>query len=212
MIHILVGDDSKSKSLYIKDLIKGKEFFFLSGSDLNKDLIVNYSDNRSLFGESPLIIVDNILNEESIVFSSKEIESLMESKTIFVFKEDKLSSPLQKKYKKFGEIKIFELKKTSQIQKFNVFGITDAYSNKDKITTWILYRNGINSNIEPEAIAGVIFWKIKTMILNGSRVFSKDELKKQSSSLVSLYHKAHKGESDFTVSLEQFILSSLSSR
>ena len=48
------------------------------------------------------------------------------------------------------------------------------------------------------------------MILNGTKFFSKEELKKASSELVSIYHKAHRGEYDFTISLEQFILSSLS--
>jgi hypothetical protein len=47
------------------------------------------------------------------------------------------------------------------------------------------------------------------MILNGTKVFTKDELKKRSSELVSIYHRAHGGEVDFTISLEQFILNSL---
>ena len=75
-----------------------------------------------------------------------------------------------------------------------------------------MYREGVESGIEPEAIAGILFWKIKTMILNGSRMFSIDELKNQSSKIVSIYHLAHRGEVDFIVSLEQFILTSLSSR
>lgn len=212
MIYILLGEDSKSKNSYIKEITKGGEVLSILGSDLSKELIMSYSNNINLFNDLPSILLDNVLNKEEIIISNEDFESLKESKTIFIFKEDKLSAILQKKYKKYGDIQIFESKKVIPIPKFNIFSITDAYSNRDKITTWTLYRNGLNSSLEPEAIAGVIFWKIKTMILNGSKTFSKDELKNQSSQIVSIYHKAHRGELDFSISLEQFILSSLSSR
>ena len=210
MIYILFGNDTKNKSSYIKELTLKSESFFISSSNLDKNLILSYSNNIDLFGESKSVILDNILNSENIGFSLEEMNFLKESKTIFIFKEDKLLALDQKKYKKYGEIIGFELKKSLPEQKFNVFSITDAFARRDKITTWILYQNAIYSGIEPEAISGILFWKIKTMILNGTTTFSKDQLKKQSSSIVSLYHRAHRGECDFHIGLEQFILSSLS--
>lgn len=212
MIYILLGDNTKSKSLYIKELVKGGESFSLSASDLNKELIMSYATNISLFGEYPYIIVENILKDEDITFSENEFNLLKESKTTFILKEDKLSAVLQKKYKKYAEIKVFEEKKAPAVPKFNVFGITDAFASRNKVLAWTLYRKAIENGIEPEAISGVLFWKIKTMVLNGSRAFSKDELKNYSSQIVSLYHKAHRGEADFSIGLEQFILASLSSK
>ncbi len=212
MIYILVGDDNLNKSLYIKEITLNGDIYFIKQDFPDKSLIMSYSDNISLFGELKVIIIDNILDNKDINFSTEELSSLKESKTIFILKQDKLSSVEQKKYKKYGEIKIFESKKITPVAKFNIFSLTDAFSDKDKINTWIIYRQGILSGIEPEAIAGILFWKIKMMILNGSRKFNKEELKLQSSSIVSIYHKAHRGEMDFVVALEQFILSSLSSR
>ncbi|MEI7689067.1 MAG: hypothetical protein WCI91_02675 [Candidatus Nomurabacteria bacterium] len=212
MIYILLGEDSKNKNLYIKEITKGGEILSIAGNDLNRELIMSYASNINLFSETPSVLIDNILSKEEIVFSNEDFEFLKESKTIFLFKEDKMLALQQKKYNKYADIKIFENKKSTPVLKFNIFSITDAFSNRDKITTWILYRNGLNSSLEPEAIAGVLFWKIKTMILNGSKIFSKEELKKQSSQIISIYHKAHRGELDFSVSLEQFILSSLSSK
>jgi hypothetical protein len=212
MIYFLLGGNIENRNAYIKDLIKGNESFFFSSNDLNKELILSYSNNVNLFEQSPVIIVDNVLNEESLDFSAKELESMKESETIFIFKEEKMSIPDQKKYKKYGEFKILESKKIIPIQKFNVFSLTDAFANRDKINAWILYNQGVEKGIEPEVISGVLFWKIKTMILNGSRLFSKDELKNQSSPIVSIYHNAHREECDFSLSLEQFILSSLSSK
>lgn len=212
MIHILVGGDTKSKSIYIKELTGKSEVFFIPTNELSKDILMSYSNNISLFDESPSIILENILNEDTLLFSQEELMSLKESKTIFIIKEDKLLVPFQKKYKKYGDIKIFEEKKVSATSKFNIFSLTDAFANRDKIKTWILFNDAVLSGIEGEAIAGVLFWKIKTMILNGTRFFNKEELKYQSSNIVSLYHKAHRGDSDFNISLEQFILASLSSR
>ena len=212
MIHILLGGDTKNKSIYTKGLTVNYENFFVKDEAINKELIMSYCYSIDLFGKALAVIVENILNSQDINFSSTELNSLKESKTLFVFKEDKLSQVLQNKYKKYSEIKNFEDKKVVSIQKSNIFGITDAFAKRDKVATWSLYHKGILAGLEPEAIAGVLFWKIKTMILSSSGIFNKNELKNQSSSIISLYHKAHKGECDLTIGLEQFILTSLSSK
>lgn len=212
MIYILVGNDTKNKNIFLRELISKDEVFFVPSNTSDKSLVLGYSSNINLFGKNPIIILDNILNEGNLIFSDEDFVSLKNSETTFIFKEEKMSALDQKKYKKFGDIKIFESKNIVSNIKFNVFNIADAFAKRDKINTWILYQEAIANNVEPEAIAGVLFWKIKNMILSGSRVFSLDELKTQSSIIISLYHKAHRGELDFVISLEQFILSSLSSK
>lgn len=212
MIYILVGNDIKAKSLYTKELTINRENFLINDMDLDKDLIMNYANNISLFNESPAVILEEVLNEGVIAFSSEELNSLKESKALFIFKEDKMPVLDQKKYKKYGEIKVFEEKKIVSKENFNIFNIADAFASRDKILAWTLFHKGINQGVEPEAMAGILFWKIKTMILSSSHIFNKDELKHQSSSIVSLYHRAHRGECDFLIGLEQFILSSLSSK
>ncbi|MFA6392746.1 MAG: hypothetical protein WCW54_01525 [Candidatus Paceibacterota bacterium] len=212
MIYVLVGNDIKARSLHIKELTINRESFLINNTDLDKDLIMNYANNISLFNESPAVIIEDVLNEECITFSKEELNFLKESKTLFIFKEDKMSAINQKKYKKYGEIKVFEEKKVVLKENFNIFNIADAFASRDKVLTWTLFHQCINQGIEGEAIAGILFWKIKMMILSSSRIFNKDELKRQSSSIVSLYHKAHRGECDLYISLEQFILSSLSSK
>lgn len=211
MIYILIGEDTKNKNEYIRGLTVGRENFLLPSNDLDLSVLMNHASNNSLFGENPVVIVENILKDENLNFSKDQWAYLKDSKTVFIFKEDKLLASEQKKYKSYGEIKIFENKKILSTNKFNVFSITDSFANRDKVNTWILYGEAIERGIEPEAIAGILFWKIKKMILEGSRVFDQKELLNQSSQIISIYHKAHRGETDFTIGLEQFILSSLSS-
>lgn len=212
MIHILVGGDIKNKGNYIKELTKKLESVFIGANNISKDLIMSCCYGIDLFNKSSFVVLENVLNGGDINFLTEELVRIKESNTLFIFKEDKLSVALQNKYKKYGEIKIFEEKKAIQTSKFNVFSITDAFANKDKILAWTFYNKGIKEGIEGEAIAGILFWKIKTMLLNGSNVFSKSDLKQQSSKIISLYHKAHRGELDLSLGLEQFILTSLSSK
>ena len=101
MIYILLGNDIKNKSLYIKELTENRESFLFRENDSNKDLIMSYSNNTNLFNVSPVIILENVLDGDRITFGEKELMSLKESETIFVFKEDKMSVVNQKKYKKY---------------------------------------------------------------------------------------------------------------
>ena len=209
MIHILFGNDTKKINLYLKKLTENKEVIYLSQSVVSKEIINEYAGNISLFGESPVVVVENLLNKSELSFSPKELTLLKDSPTMFILLEDKLLSADEKKYSKYATTEKFEVKEIKKIPKINTFAIADAYARGDKIEAWFLYRQAIEAGIEPEAVSGIIFWKIKTMILNGNKVFSLEDLQNQSKNIVSLYHNAHKGTSDFVIGLEQFILSSL---
>ena len=209
MIYILCGNDIKKRGEYIKRILKNSEVFRLSQSQLTREIFIEYASSSSLFGDSPTIISDNVLRDEVIKFSSKDWTLLQESKSIFIFIEDSLLSSEEKKYKKYATIEHFDEKKVAKISKVNTFAIADSFARKDKITTWILYNEAIENGVEPEAISGMLFWKIKTLLLNGSRIFNEEELKHQSSEIISMYHRSHLGKSDFVVGLEQFILTAL---
>lgn len=212
MIYILIGGDTKSKNIYIKELTKEHEVFFVKEEKMDRELIMSYCYNVNLFNKSPAIVIENVLSDADVNLRADDLDFLKKSDTLFIFKEDKLLKTVQDKYKKYSEIKSFDNKNIITKEKFNVFSITDAYARKDKIGTWSLYLGALKSGVEPEAIAGVLFWKLKTMILTNSNIINKNELKRQSSEILSLYHRAHRGEGDLSIGLEQFILASLSSK
>jgi hypothetical protein len=210
MIYILSGNDTKKKNIYLKKLFKGDQPIFVPEKEITREMLFDYALSRSLFEESSVVVFENILKKEDITLSDKDLTVLKDSKTAFIFNEEKLLATDIKKYKKYATVEDFSSGVTKQGPKMNIFSIADSFSRKDKIGTWVLYREAVNLGIAPEEISGIIFWKIKSMILTGTKVFSVDELKRQSSLLVSLYHKAHLGETDFVIGLEQFILSTLS--
>ncbi len=210
MIYILSGNDNKKKNVYLKKLCKTDTTIILSQAETSKEKIFEYAGSFSLFGGSPIIVVENLIKEKVINLSDEELSTLKDSKTTFVFFEEKVLASDLKKFKKYVAVEDFTTSVIKQIPKMNVFGVADAYARRDKIGTWVLYREAVSQGVTPEEISGIIFWKIKTMLLSGTKFFSPSELKKRSSELVTLYHRSHKGECDFTIGLEQFILNTLS--
>ena len=210
MIYILSGNDTKKKNAHIKALVKNYDLVTLPTSEVSKDLLLSYAGGVSLFGDFKSIVSENIISSGDIVFSDDDLKILKDSNSIFIFLEDKLLVASEKRYKKYAEIIRFDEKIPLKKPKINTFAMADAFGARDKIKAWIIYREAVDSGIEPEAISGILFWKIKTMLLDGTKNFSVENLKKQSSCIVSLYHRAHRGEVDFVIGLEQFILSSLS--
>jgi DNA polymerase III delta subunit len=210
MIYILSGNDTKKKNTYLKKLHNGDFLDFSMQSDITKESLFDKAKSVSLFGNSPIIIFDNFIKEGDIILSPDDLSILSESSSTFIFIEEKLLALDSKKYKKYATIEDFSMEVVKTAPKMNVFSIADSFSKRDKIGTWILYRDAVLVGASPEEVSGIIFWKIKTMLLSGTKFFSQNELKNQSSELVSIYHKSHRGEYDFIIGLEQFILSSLS--
>jgi DNA polymerase III delta subunit len=210
MIYILAGTDRAKRSVAYAKIVSDREVMSVSSAAVSRESLLGYAGMTSLFGETPAIVIDTFVKENKTLLSADLLLQLKNSPTLFIFLEDALLASDEKKYEKYAAISRFEAKKPAQAPKINIFAIADAYGKRDKIAAWVLYCQAIDRGTEPEAISGIIFWKIKTMIQNGAKAFDPEDLKQQSGRLVSLYHKAHRGECDFTVGLEQFILSNLS--
>lgn len=212
MIYILSGNDNKKKNIYLKKLLKDKNPIFLQEDNLEKKELFSYAGKTSLFGDTLIIILDSIIKNGEVDLTQDDLNILKDSPNLFVFLEDKLLAVEEKKYKKYAQIEKFNTLDIKQKPKTNTFAITDSFASRDKIMTWFLYRKAIMEGSSPEEISGILFWKIKKLLQDGSRSFKEDELKKNSSDLISLYHRAHMGECDFTIGIEQFILKSLSKK
>ncbi|MCX6755815.1 MAG: hypothetical protein NTX85_00530 [Candidatus Nomurabacteria bacterium] len=209
MIYIYSGNDNKNKISSIKKKFSKNEILFLSLLESTPEVVFDYVQSMNLFGISKAIVVENFLASQNL--SVGDLSMLQKSETPFIFLEDKMLAADEKKYKKYAEdIEKFEVKEIKSASAFNVFDITDAFASRDKIGAWSLYLSAIQNEAQPEAISGILFWKIKTMMMTGSKNFSKENLKQMSSSLVDIYHLSHVGEIDMKIGLEQFILKSLS--
>jgi DNA polymerase III delta subunit len=183
-----------------------------------------------LFESRVIVELDHVLAKEADTII-EHLPAFAESGNIFVFLEGELNKATLKKFEKSAEkIQEFAVKKSdepAERRDFNIFSLTDAFGRRDRKQLWVLYNKAKMKDISDEEIHGIIFWQIKSMILASSsrsaaesglkpfvyqkslgfvRNFQAGELEKTSSRLVSLYHDARRGITDFSIALEQFIL------
>ena len=188
-------------------------FIFMSDLDFDENKFIELISSNSLFAEKFSVILNNVLEDKDIKsFIFNKLDDIKNSENIFVFLENKaLKDTLAKFEKVEAEIKKFELStgKIASVKEFNIFSLADAFGRRDKKNAWLIFQEAVAKNIAPEAISGMIFWKIKTLILSKSKFFSDLELKKMSSKLISIYHESRRSNQEPLINLEKFILESL---
>ena len=112
-------------------------------------------------------------------------------------------------------------------EKIDFFEFADALGRRDKRGLWVLYQDALAEQVPAEEVHGIFYWQVKSMLLakksktadeagmkpypfqkskEHGRNYKDGELENISSSLVSMYHEAHRGNTDFFVALEKFIL------
>lgn len=195
-----------------------------SGSSTLEELV----SGLGLFGGSYVVVLDGVLASEE---DAKEkilslVPAMAETPHIFIFVENKILAKEKKVFEK-AEAKIQELNtiKGGEKKPFNAFALSDALGEKNKKKLWTLYRQAMMESVEPEQIAGTLFWQLKTLMLVGERggevgmkpfVLSKarknlskwerTELRRASSSLLRAYHEPRLSGVEMEVELEKFIL------
>jgi hypothetical protein len=212
MLYLFSGDDSKRKILnyekFIKSLPNDTGIFFIGKNDFDPVQIESFYSGSSLFSALSAIIFKNILeDEETRNFVLEKLESMGRSTNTFVLLEGKLKKPILDSFKKArAELNVFELSKEKK-EKYDNFLVANAFANKDKRNTWIHFRRAMDLGVAMEEIIGVLFWKIKDLLLkkNFSK-FSEEQLKTFASRLAYLLPEARKASRDAESALEQFLL------
>lgn len=198
------------------------------------NLFSEYIGSQSLFSDKFLIICDGLLGKKSEREPILErLEEVASSKNVFIFVEEALDKEALKKVEKFAaKVFVFEEKAKKEKIGFNIFSISDALGEKDKKKLWIVFNKAIKEGLAPEEIFWKLTWQAKNMLLGkiaeekGDRVieklkispyvlkkakdyskkFTEEELKKIYGELVRIYHDSRRGEVDFELALEGFIL------
>ncbi len=141
-------------------------------------------------------------------------KDLIASSHQFIFLEEKLLKKVTDKLSKIGaEVVVNKKKEASKVEAFNIFSITYAFAVSDRKKLWLLLREAAGKEVAPEAIAGILHWKVRDMIVKGEgrphpgvSGFSKEELVRLSATIVTLYHESHRGAGDLELLLEKFAL------
>ena len=112
-------------------------------------------------------------------------------------------------------------------EKIDFFEFANALGVRKRKELWTLFQDALNESVPAEEVHGIFFWQIKSMLLSkkcktakeaGMRDFpfqkskryaenySEEELEKLSSKMVSMYHEAHRGNTDMHIALERMVM------
>ncbi|MBI2631136.1 hypothetical protein HYW73_02895 [Candidatus Nomurabacteria bacterium] len=212
MIYLFAGDDAKKKlanyEKFIQALSKSAEIFSISRNNFDPARVESFYSGSTLFSPLSVVIFDGILEREETQDFVLEILPLMEaSPNYFIFLEGKLLKPVLDKFKKArAEMNVFELPKEKK-EKYDNFLVANAFGSRNKLNTWIYFRQAIDRGVGMEELIGVLFWKIKDMILRKNfNKFSEQELQTFVAKISYLLPEARKAGRDAESAFEEFLL------
>ena len=212
MIYLFCGDDVKNKHFsyekFMKSIPTGTETFFVGKNDFDPTQTENFYSGSGLFFRKCMVIFTNIFEkQETLDFILDKLDLISKSDNTFVFLEGKLNKPILDTFKKSkAQVNIFELPKEKK-EKFNNFLLANAFGERDKLNLWIYFRRAIDNGAAMEELAGILFWKVKDMLLkNNFSKFSESELKNFASKLSYFLPEARKEGKDVESVFEQFLL------
>jgi alkylhydroperoxidase/carboxymuconolactone decarboxylase family protein YurZ len=210
MIYLFCGDDNGKKISSYEKFIKSEntEIFSFNRNNFDRTQIESLYSGSSLFSNKSTIILSDIFEyEETRNFILDKLKSIAKSDNSFVFLEGKLNKNIIDLFKKNNaQINIFELPK-KKLEKFDNFLIANAFANRDKFNTWMYFRQAMDAGVSMEEVAGVLFWKIKDMILKKNfGKFKEEQLKTFAAKLSYLLPEARKEGREAESTFEQFLL------
>lgn len=171
----------------------------MDGDSWTAQSLEGHFGGQGLFSSRYIIFLNRVAgNAEAREELPGFIPAMKESPNIFIILEGKLNAELRRAVDKHAD-KAVECDLNTEDAKprdgFNVFAIASAVGRKDSIGAWKAYRQAIDRGIEPENIAGVLFWKAKSM-----------SDKALAGRLAVTYHEAHRGAGDLELGLERVLL------
>lgn len=234
MLYVFHGNDTakahdKAHALGSSLLIKKPDasLHTLDSETWTKDAFNSLLLGQGLFEQKYIVLLDTrSFLKESFEELFEKLPQVKDSPHIFIFLGGKLDVKSLKDLSKHAE-KVQEYTK-EEVREERDFRMTDALGERDKKRLWVLYQEALRKGREPEEIHGLLFWQIKNMLLAsrsknaeeaGMKAFpfskakqslkhySAEELNVLSSNMVTLYHHARAGKTDFTLGLEKLILS-----
>lgn len=205
------------------DELTASQGLFYSGSIIFADSLFDDADIADLMmkkvkeiSESPnfFVFLEGKLNKKEL----ERFEKYAQKIEVFDLPEKKLSK--KEALEARGE-------------KIDFFEFTDAFGAKDKKNLWGMYQYAISEGVPAEEVHGILWWQVKAMlsavkaqdsteaglnpfVYNKAKAYAKNfgaslplceaKLKEISTQFFNMYHQAHRGEADFAVAMERFIL------
>lgn len=126
-----------------------------------------------------------------------------------------------------------ELAKQGESLEYKPFAICDAFAEKNKSKTWIIYQQALRQGIPAEEVFFKILWQVKNLLLvkklinagvdnvsketglhsfvagkaiKSAQKFSEEELENYSYEMLKIYHKERRGELELPIGFEKLLI------
>lgn len=236
MYYFLYGKNTKESRKKLKSLLqtlqtkrKEAEVFRINNDNWSEGQFDELLVAQGLFDQKYIIVLDSLFEnkeaKERILDRAKEMK---ECQNVFLLIENDTDKKTLDKISKYAE-KVQEFSGgIIKEERFNTFGLADAFGKRDKKNLWIGYLEAIDRGISPEEISGVLFWQIKNIIIakktnnvresklspfvdskarSFARNWSDEEISNHARAIVEATQAVRQGEGEMEILLERIMLS-----
>lgn len=235
MLYILHGTDTakvRAKARGLIDTLQKKrpdaEVFWIDSESFSHDKLKEFVGSAGLFSAKYIVVLNKVFeNKEAKQAVLETAAALSSAEHLFVLIEEVLDVKEIKQLEKYAaQVAVYDVQKKEKLI-FNTFALADALGQRDKKKLWLLYTEAKAQGIADEEIHGVLWWQMKTIALANTANtaaeaglkpfvfskakkfagnFSKDEIARVLTDMVTLYHEARRGKYDFSTALERWIV------
>lgn len=215
MLYVYYGNDEKTSRAKLQSVMQslGKRAPYahmlrVTDEDEETVSVEEILSSQGLFHPKQVVLFDGVMANKSIredIF--KNIKEIQKSEHVFFIYDVKFLAAHEKKLKTYAEkMEKFD-KKDEKIKKEDNFALANAFGSKKRSSTWLEYRKALQRGAAPEALHGMLFWKVKDTIIKGRHSGDGSELRKMAGELAEMTHKTRRDGVELEYALERFILS-----
>lgn len=208
MITILAGKKSaaydKASEKILAPYIKTNSVVRRNANELRS--LIDEAMNPSLFGEKNLFVIGDLFeNDDAKELFFDSIETLSRAPHDILVKMEKILAADAKKIGNHARVETVTEKSFAK-PAFDAFVLANAFASGDKKKTWVTFQEAAFHSDETEPTHGMIWWKLKDMMMKKNGAFSTQQLKSMARDLVGVYHEGRKGGLEMRERLEKFFL------
>ena len=237
MIYIIYGSDQKKASAAFSKLIDrlverkpDASLVRVQNETFSNEELDELVGGQGLFEQKCIVAARGLLSNKDLRdVLVKRMKEIAASENIFIFLEEVLDAKSKKAFEKHAEkIQHTEAKEIRTKDRYNIFSLGEVLGQRDRTHLWTKIQEARLAGITSEEVHRILLWQTKSMLLacctkdaleaemkpfpynkakSLAKNFSENELRKLSWELVALFHIVRRGELDFDIALERFVLS-----
>jgi hypothetical protein len=208
MLYVLVGtDQTKRKEAYEKLAHLGRVTNHIYSEHVS--LVEPLIDATSLFGDRIVVLmIQTLENAAQREIVTELLPKLQKSSNIFIIDEPLADANRVKSLQKHAQ-ELYDARPPKR-KDVDLFTICSLLERRDKKEVWLEWRK-ISPLETGEALQGILWWKWKTVwentLLGRPSKYTKEECEFFGGKLLRAPIRAHRGEGDLKLILEEIILS-----